>query len=223
MREALLGEDAELVVELGIAERRAQEEAVELRLGQRERALVLDRVLRGEEQERERELTRDAVDRDLLLGHRLEQRGLRLRRRAVDLVDEDDVGEDRPRAELEVPRLLVEDRQPRDVRGLEVRGALDALRNGALDAPRDRPGEDGLGRARHVLEQDVTVAREGRQDELDLVALPVDDRLDVVHEPVGDGPGALEAFRLGCSGENRLHRRDGIWGWIWGRARHAAR
>ena len=47
-------------------------------------------------------LARDAVDGDLSLCHRLEQRRLRLRCRPVDLVDEDDVRENRPRAELEV-------------------------------------------------------------------------------------------------------------------------
>ena len=159
----------------------------------------------------------------LLLRHRLEQRGLRLRRRAVDLVDEDDVREDRPRAELEVPRLLVEDGEPGDVGRLEVRRALDALRDRALDAPRDRPREHGLRRAGHVLEEDVAVARERGQDELDLVALPVDDRLDVVDEPVGDRACALEALGLGRSGEDRLHGRDGSWGYVGNRARHAAR
>ena len=165
---------------------------------------------------------RHAVDRHLLLRHRLEQRGLRLRSRAVDLVDEDDVREDRPRAELEVPRLLVEDGEPGHVGRLQVRRALDALRHGALDAPRDRPGEHGLRGAGHVLEQDVPVARERGQDELDLVALPVDDRLDVVDEPVGDLTGSLEALRLGRSGEHRLHGRDGSWGYVRQRARHAA-
>ena len=82
----------------GIAERRLHEEAVELRLGQRERALVLDRVLGRDDEERVVEPARLAVDRHLLLGHRLEQRGLRLRHRAVDLVDEHDVREDRARA-----------------------------------------------------------------------------------------------------------------------------
>ena len=69
---------------------------------------------------------RDAVDRDLPLGHRLEQRRLRLRRRPVDLVDEQDVGEDRAGAELEVARLLVVDREPGDVGRLQVGRALDA-------------------------------------------------------------------------------------------------
>ena len=43
-----------------------------------------------------------ALDRHLPLLHRLEQRGLGLRRRAVDLVAEQEVREDRPWPELEV-------------------------------------------------------------------------------------------------------------------------
>ncbi len=62
---ALLGQDAELVVDARVAERSAEEEAVELRLGERERALVLDRVLGREQEERVRQLTRHAVDGDL--------------------------------------------------------------------------------------------------------------------------------------------------------------
>ena len=50
--EALLLEDLQLVVDARVAERRLQEEAVELRLGEREGALVLDRVLGRDEQER---------------------------------------------------------------------------------------------------------------------------------------------------------------------------
>ena len=46
---ALVAQDLELVVAVRVAERRLQEEAVELGLRQREGALVLDRVL-GREQ-----------------------------------------------------------------------------------------------------------------------------------------------------------------------------
>ena len=45
---------AQLVVLARVAERGPQEEAVELRLGQRERALLLDRVLGREHEERRR-------------------------------------------------------------------------------------------------------------------------------------------------------------------------
>ena len=81
-----------------VADGHAQQEAVELRLGQRVGAFVLDRVLRREDEERRPELACLALGRHLPLLHRLEQRGLRLRRGAVDLVGEQEVGEDRARA-----------------------------------------------------------------------------------------------------------------------------
>ena len=123
---ALRLDDRELVVLARIAERRAQEESVELRLRQWEGALLLDRVLGREDEEGLGQRPRDPVDRHLLLGHRLEQRRLGLRHRAVDLVDEDDVREHRPGSELEVALLLVEDGEAGDVRRLQVWRALDA-------------------------------------------------------------------------------------------------
>src|SRR5664280_2633248 len=47
----------------------------------------------------------------------MEERGLRLGRGAVDLVGKDHLGEDGARAELELLRLLVVDREAGDVRG----------------------------------------------------------------------------------------------------------
>ena len=79
-----------------VAHRDAHEEPVELRLGQRVGALVLDRVLGGDHHERAGQLVGRAVDRDLRLGHRLEQRRLRLRGGPVDLVGQHDVAEHRP-------------------------------------------------------------------------------------------------------------------------------
>jgi hypothetical protein len=52
MAVALLVDDLQLLVGRRVAERGLEEEAVELRLRQRERALVLDRVLGREQQER---------------------------------------------------------------------------------------------------------------------------------------------------------------------------
>ena len=220
MREPLLHEDAELVVEARVTESGAQEEPVELSLGKRERAFVLDRVLGREEQERKRKLARDPVDGHLTLGHRLEERRLGLRRRPVDLVHEHDVGEDRAGPKLEVPRPLVEYREPGDVRGLEIGGALDALRDRILDAAGDRPGEHGLRSSRNVLEEDVALARERGQDELDLVALPVNDGLDVVDQAIGDRACDLEALWLGRIGDYRLHRADGIRRYVLHRVSH---
>ena len=81
-----------------------EEEAIELRLGQRVGPLHLDRVLRRQHEERRRQRVGLLADRDRLLLHRLEQRRLRLGRGAVDLVGQHDVREDRPLLELEAPR-----------------------------------------------------------------------------------------------------------------------
>ena len=82
------GEDVPFLLGRRVTERDPQQEAVELRLGQRVRALVLDRVGRGQHVERLGERERRALDGDLALLHRLEQRGLGLRRGPVDLVYE---------------------------------------------------------------------------------------------------------------------------------------
>ena len=118
--------------ELGLARRdvddELQQESVELRLGQRVGALVLDRVLRRGDEERVGQRPRHAVGRDLALLHRLEQRRLRLGRRAVDLVGQHDVREDRSLAELELAGLRVVHERARDVARHEVGRELDALR-----------------------------------------------------------------------------------------------
>ena len=135
---------------------------------------------------------RVAVDRDLVLGHRLEQRRLRLRQRPVDLVHDQDVREDRAGPELEPARLRVPDGEPGDVRRLQVGRALDPRRDAAVDARGERAREHRLRRARHVLEQDVTARRERGQREADHVGLPHDHLLDVAEQPVGDLPGRPE-------------------------------
>ena len=84
-----------------VAHLELEEEAVELRFGQRIGAFHFDRILRGEHEERPVERARLAADGDAALLHRFEQRGLRLRRGAVDFVGEQQVAEDRPRLELE--------------------------------------------------------------------------------------------------------------------------
>jgi hypothetical protein len=86
---------------------------------------VLDRVLGGEHEERPLPAAGLALTRHLALLHRLEQRGLRLRWGAVDLVGEE-IREDRARAELEVGGALVEDRRAGDVGRHQVGRELDA-------------------------------------------------------------------------------------------------
>ena len=146
-----LGEhDRDLLVLERIAERGPHREPVELGLGQRKRALLVDRVLGRDHEERRRQRSRHSVDGHLALGHRLEQCRLRARHRAVDLVDEHHVGEHRSGAELELARPLVEDREAGDVRRLQVGRALDSRERRALDRLGDRraPGSSSRSRGR---------------------------------------------------------------------------
>ena len=80
-----------------VAERDAHQEAVQLRLGQRESAQLVVRVLRGDHEEGRGQGARLAFDRDLLFLHRLEQGALRLGAGAVDLVGQQHLREDRAR------------------------------------------------------------------------------------------------------------------------------
>src|SRR5438045_3606607 len=68
-----------------------------------------------------------AVDRHLAVAHRLQQGGLGARGGPVDLVGEDDVGEDRAGLEDEGAGPLVEDAGAQQVAGEQVGGELDAV------------------------------------------------------------------------------------------------
>ena len=174
----LLVEDHDLLDRLGIAQPQAEHEAVELRLRQGERALVLDRVLGGDDQERVGHRIGRAVDRGLALLHALEQARLGLRGGPVDLVGEDDLGHDRPRPELELLGLLVVDRQAGHVRGQQVRRELDPAER-AAEAARERLGQDGLAGAGHILDQEVAAAHQGDHGEAHFVVLAHDHAFDV--------------------------------------------
>ena len=181
----LLVQDQDLVQEGRVAEPNPEHEAVQLRLREREGALVLDRVLGGDDEERVRHRVRDAVDRRLALLHALEEGALRLGRCAVDLVGEHDLAHDRPGPELELLGLLVVDRQASDIGRQQVRRELDPPER-AAEAAGDRLREHGLAGARDVLDQEVAATQEGDQRQPDLVVLPDDHALDVGEDLVAD-------------------------------------
>ena len=118
------------------------------------------------------------VDGDLLLLHRFEQGGLGLRRGAVDLVGQDDLGDDRAGPELELVAALVVDRDAGDVAGQQVGRELDAL-EAAAERAGQRLRQHRLADARHVLDQDVALAGQRDDRQLELGALPDDDLLNI--------------------------------------------
>ena len=179
MDDPLRVQDRDFLALLWVAKLDAHEETVELGLGQRERALVFDRILGRHHQERLGKLVRRAVDGHLMLVHRLEQGGLRLWRRAVDLVGEDHLAHDRPRPELERVRPLIEDRDAGDVRWEQVRRELDPPER-APERSGERLRQHGLAGPWDVLDEDVAAAEKRYEGELDLVVLTEDDPLDVL-------------------------------------------
>jgi hypothetical protein len=132
-----------------------------------------------------------AIDGHLALGHRFEQRRLRLRHRTVDLVDQHNVREDRARAKLERSRLLIVDREPRHIGRLQIGRALDPGDGRALDRLSDRTRKDRLRRARNVFEENVSLCGERREHERDLLMLTEHHTLDVRQQALRAGRQAF--------------------------------
>ena len=164
MRQLALGiaHDLALAGGIGIADAQAHQEAVELRFGQRIGAVMLHRILRGDHHERPRQRVRAAVDGDLALVHGFEQRRLRLGRGAVDLVGQQEIGEDRPGLELEGFRVGVVDGDAQDVAGQHVAGELQAVET-ARDRARQRLRQGGLADAGHVFDEQMAARQQADQ------------------------------------------------------------
>ena len=190
-----VGEDGDGRLVVGVADARLHEEAVELRLGQAVGAGLLDGVLRRDDHERLTDRVRLAVDGDAALLHDLEQRRLRLRRGAVDLVGEHDGREDRARVELEGLLRRLVDRHAGDVARQQVGRELDAAVR-ALHRRREGAGELGLAGAREVLEEHVALGEQAGQREARHVLLAEDGLLDVADELV-EGVGEPRDLLLG--------------------------
>jgi hypothetical protein len=118
-----------------------------------------------------------ATDAHLPLLHRLQERRLRLRGRAIDLVGEHHVGEQRPFKKPQLPRpsrlVFLEHVGADDVGRHQVGGELDAA-EGEVEALGQRADEERLGKARHALEQTVATAEQADQQLLDHLALADD-------------------------------------------------
>ena len=191
-----------------VANRHPNGESIELRLRQRVRSLVFDRVLRRDREERSLERVRLAVDCDLCLLHRLEQRRLRLRRCSVDLVDEQDVREDGARTETKRRRLLVVDVDAGDVRREKVRRELEA---GETEVERacQGLGKHRLADARHVFDEHVTFGEQAQKRQPERLCRRVDDRRQSGNDPVGKiggGAGLRLCWLVLCG--RALHQRS---------------
>ena len=167
---AIQNQDASLVLDRRVADLDVQQEAIELRLGQRIGAFLLDRVLRRHDHEQVFERIALVADRDLPFFHRFEQRRLHLGRRAVDLVGEDQVVKQRALAKLEGAFLRAVDIGAGQVGRQQVRRKLQAMKI-TLDALGQHLDRAGLGQSRRALDQQMPVAQQRNQHPVDQVRL----------------------------------------------------
>src|SRR5436190_2405555 len=179
------GNDLHLAGFVRIVDQYLHQKPVELRLGQRVRAFVLDRVLGRQHRKHRRQRQPLTVDRRLPFFHRLEQGGLRLWRRAVYLVGQQDVGKYRSLPQAELRRLHVKYVGARDVGRHQVGRKLYTrkLRSQYLSERLDR---QRLRRSRHALDQRMALGKDGNEDLLDNFVL-THDRLAKLVQDVCDG------------------------------------
>ena len=118
------------------------------------------------------------ADRHLPLLHDLEQRRLHLRGRAVDLVGEQEVAEDRAFLGVEAARVGPVDPRPDEVARHEVGRELDAPERAPEDGRR-RLDRQRLREAGHALDQEMASGDEADEHALEHLVLAGDDALDL--------------------------------------------
>ncbi|MNI51530.1 hypothetical protein D3C73_1062600 [compost metagenome] len=161
-----------LVLDFGIVQLQFHQKPVHLRLGQRVRALLLDRVLGCQHHEQPGHRVALPGHGDLAFFHGLQQCSLDLGRCAVDFVGKNHVAEQRPGLKLDFVALrgLLQNLATGDVRWQQVGGELDAphagfqMRGQGLDRAR-------LGQPRQALQQYVTVGQQAEDHMADGICL----------------------------------------------------
>ena len=154
MPRAVAPEDLQFILRAGVIQVDVQQEAVELSLGQRIGAGLLQRVLRRHDHEQFRQRPGFATDGDLALLHGFQQGRLDLGRGAVDLVGEDDFVEQRPLDEMEARLARIVDVGAGEVARQQVGGELHTAKAG-MNTGRQGLHRGGLGQAGQTLDQDV--------------------------------------------------------------------
>ena len=122
-------------------------------------SLMLDRVLRGQHPESLGKDDRFVTDGDLAFLHGFQQRALDLGRGAVDLVGEQDAGDDRSGADVECSRRGAVDLGPGQVGRQQVGSKLDAAKR-KVERLRQRPDCTRLGQPGHALDQDMSAGQQ---------------------------------------------------------------
>jgi hypothetical protein len=154
-----------------------------LRLGKGIGALLLDRILGGQDEERLLQRKRLLSEGHLALLHGFEQGGLDLGRGAVDLIGEDEVAEHGAPFDRVGALLGIEDLRAGDVAREHVRGELNTGKAG-FDGVGQRAHCQRLGKPRHSLQQHVAAGEKAEQEAVNHVVLAHHDLADFGAESV---------------------------------------
>src|SRR6185295_5407186 len=92
------------------------------------------------------------IDGNLCFTHRFQETALSLRRGAIDLVSQHDVGKDRTRYELKLLFLPIEHGNPDDVGRQEIAGKLNALER-TVKRSSQAVRQGGFADARNIFEE----------------------------------------------------------------------
>ena len=202
----LLREHARLLGERRVAEREPRREAVELRLGERIRAFVLDRVLRRDDEERQLERVRDSPSIVTWLSC--------IASRSADCVFGD------ARLISSTSRTFVNTGPGRNSNsfvfwlntftpvtsvGQQVRRELEA-REGQVERAGERLREHRLPHAREVLDDQVALGEQAEDAELERVARRAHGELEVRDDALDDACGVRGRRRLRGAGSESLMR-----------------
>jgi hypothetical protein len=186
-----------------VVEGHLHHEPVALGIGELVDALALDRVLRGDDEERSGHLMRLAADRDLLFAHHLQQRRLHLRRSTVDLVGEQEVDEHRAELDVEALAAASVDACADDVGRQQVGRELDAGERSTDDVG-ERFGGERLGQTGDRLQQHVAACEESDQQAFEQPALADDDAAHLEEDALHLLGGAHVVHRRRIVGRHRV-------------------
>jgi hypothetical protein len=174
-----------------------EKKPVELRLGERIRPFLFDRISRREHLKRIGQRVRMRSHRHTPLLHRLEERRLRLRRRSVDLVGQNQMVKNRPGKKTHAPpaHVVLEDVGAGDVGWKEVRRELHPA-----ERQSERLGkgcdEQRLRKARHPDEECMPASQKRHEHQVDDGFLPYDAHSDGFLELVGRVPRHREQIHV---------------------------
>ena len=169
----------QLGIAVGVADNELHQESVELSLGERIGSLVLDRVLCGQHPESLRQDERLVANSDLAFLHGFQQGALDFGRGAVDLVGEQDAGDDGTGADVECPRGRPVDLGTGQVGRQEIGSELDAPKR-QIQGLCERPDGTCLGQTGNAFDEDMAAGEQG--DDQTIQEGPLTD--DQVLEPL---------------------------------------